>query len=66
MPPRTLVHLLPLEPLRSRAAAEDNAEILRDHYQEVFNRHAEVDLSVLDEIPQHPMQEHLGKPPSYK
>jgi hypothetical protein len=39
---------------------EDNAVIVKEHYQEVFNRRAEVDLTILEEIPHHPTQEQLG------
>ncbi len=38
----------------------DNVKILREHYHNLFNCHAEVDLSVLDNIPKHEVQHHMG------
>jgi hypothetical protein len=65
--PKTPQNLIPRN-LKSSKGIEattgaDNAEILKDHYQEVLNKHAEVNLSVLEEIIQYPTQEQLGKTP---
>ena len=44
----------------------ENAKILKDHYQEVFNRSVPVDLSVLQGIIQLPSAEEYGAAPSKK
>lgn len=38
----------------------DNVKILREHYHNLFNCCAEIDLSVLDNIPEHEVQHHMG------
>jgi hypothetical protein len=43
-----------------------NLQILSDHYQTVYNIHTEIDPTVLNKAPQHPIQQDLGKTPSKK
>lgn len=42
----------------------ENEKILWEHDHCLFNRYAEVDYSVLDNIPKHDTQHHMGKVPS--
>ena len=43
---------------------KENAEILYNHYQSIFNRKANVDPMILDEINQHTPSPELGITPS--
>ena len=35
------------------SSPEENAEVFRDHFQQLYNRPSHYDLSVLDSLPQH-------------
>ena len=56
--------------LKNKAGIEakdenENVKILRDHYHSLFNRHAEVDYAVLNKIPRHETQHHMGTVPTW-
>ena len=44
----------------------DNADILNSHFHSLFNSDVQVDLSVLDEIPQHDVRHEFSDPPTAK
>ena len=43
---------------------QDNATILNQHFHSLFNSNVQVDPPVLNNLPQHPIQHHLGNKPT--
>jgi hypothetical protein len=43
---------------------DQNLQIMSDHYKKVFNNHAQIDPTIIDKIPQRPIQHELRDTPT--